>query len=211
MGDELLVAHVDVDAFYVAVERADDPSLAGVPLAVQQGNSGGFVAVSAEARAAGVRKGDGVGAGGRAGIQALREMGAVSAAEARRRCPGLVVRPSTFVGSRVHTATSVGSGSGFGACRAVCVDVDCLDDPTQQPYIARAWLPCTPSKSVGGPPRRRALHGRRLRGSQACGSGIAYVGISLGWQCCVSAICAGTLPRVRHEVLVHAGCALGQA
>ena len=114
MGDELLVAHVDVDAFYVAVERADDPSLAGVPLAVQQGNSGGFVAVSAEARAAGVRKGDGVGAGGRAVIQALREMGAVSAAEARRRCPGLVVRPSTFVGSRVHTATPVGSGSGLG-------------------------------------------------------------------------------------------------
>ncbi len=37
------------------VERLDDPSLVGVPLAVTQFNSGGFVAVSYEARAAGIR------------------------------------------------------------------------------------------------------------------------------------------------------------
>ena len=38
----------------------------------------------------GVRKGDGVGAGGRANIENLKRIGAMSMAEARRRCPGLV-------------------------------------------------------------------------------------------------------------------------
>ena len=57
-----VVIHLDIDNFYVAVERADDPSLVGRPVAVSQGNSGGFVALSAEAKAAGLRKGDGVGA-----------------------------------------------------------------------------------------------------------------------------------------------------
>jgi nucleotidyltransferase/DNA polymerase involved in DNA repair len=70
----------------------DDPSLHGKPLAVQQFNSGGFVAVSYEARAAGIRCGDGVGAAGRSQIARLKEMGSVSVAEACRRCPGLVVK-----------------------------------------------------------------------------------------------------------------------
>jgi hypothetical protein len=39
------------------VERLDDPSLRGVPVAVKQFNSGGFVSVSYEARAAGIRWG----------------------------------------------------------------------------------------------------------------------------------------------------------
>ncbi|GLC60262.1 hypothetical protein PLESTB_001592000 [Pleodorina starrii] len=85
--------HVDLDCFYCQVERLDDPSLLGKPLAVTQFNSGGFVAVSYEARAAGIRCGDGVGAGGRASIPYLRAMGAVSMAEAQVRCPDLVVRP----------------------------------------------------------------------------------------------------------------------
>jgi nucleotidyltransferase/DNA polymerase involved in DNA repair len=88
-----VVLHVDIDSFYCEVERMDEPGLRGKPLAVQQFNSGGFVAVSYEAKAAGVRKGDGVGAGGRSNIQSLKDSGAVSAEEARRRCPGLVVRP----------------------------------------------------------------------------------------------------------------------
>lgn len=37
------------------VERMDDPALRGMPLAVRQFNAGGFVAVSYEARAAGVK------------------------------------------------------------------------------------------------------------------------------------------------------------
>lgn len=43
------------------------------------------MSVSYEARAAGVRCGDGVGAQGRAVIQHLKDMGAVSEEEARRR------------------------------------------------------------------------------------------------------------------------------
>lgn len=46
-----------------------------------------------QARAAGVRCGDGVGAGGRKHIQHLINMGAVSLEEAMKRCPTLQVRP----------------------------------------------------------------------------------------------------------------------
>lgn len=46
-----------------------------------------------QARAAGVRCGDGVGDAGRISIAWLKEIGAVSLAEAQRRCPGLQVRP----------------------------------------------------------------------------------------------------------------------
>ncbi|GAB4815205.1 hypothetical protein N2152v2_002251, partial [Parachlorella kessleri] len=45
------------------------------------------------ARAAGIRCGDGAGAGGRTHVPHLRAMGAASLEECRRRCPGLQVRP----------------------------------------------------------------------------------------------------------------------
>lgn len=80
-----VIFHVDVDAFYCQVEALDNPALRGRPLAVQQGNSGGFVAVSYEAQARGVQKGDGVGAGGRAAIRRLQEIGALSPALATPR------------------------------------------------------------------------------------------------------------------------------
>ena len=88
-----VVLHLDVDNFYCAVECIDDPSLIGRPLAVTQGNSGGFVAISQESKAAGIRKGDGVGARGRAQIETLRRMGSRGVEECKRLCPGLVVRP----------------------------------------------------------------------------------------------------------------------
>lgn len=50
-----------VDSFYVTCERIRRPDLKGKPVAVSQFNRGGFVAVSYEARARGVRKGDGIG------------------------------------------------------------------------------------------------------------------------------------------------------
>lgn len=42
------VVHCDVDCFYCQVETLDNPALIGRPLAVHQGNSGGFVAVNYE-------------------------------------------------------------------------------------------------------------------------------------------------------------------
>lgn len=82
----------DIDSFYCAVERLDDPSLIGVPLCVQQFNAGGFVAVSYEARAHGIRCGDGAGAQGRASIPHLRAMKAKSIDECKQACPGLIVK-----------------------------------------------------------------------------------------------------------------------
>ena len=87
------ILHLDVDAFYCAVERMDDPSLVGTPLAVRQFNAGGFVAVSYEAKARGIQKGDGVGKQGIANIKNLQDIGAVPLEKALERCPGLQVRP----------------------------------------------------------------------------------------------------------------------
>lgn len=48
-------------------------------------------ALPLQARAAGIRCGDGAGAGGRANVPHLVAMGAMSLEECRRRCPGLQV------------------------------------------------------------------------------------------------------------------------
>lgn len=68
------ILHADLDAFYASVALLDDPSLAGLPVAV-----GGGVVLSCtyEARAFGVRGGMGLG-------------------EARRLCPRLVVVAGSF-------------------------------------------------------------------------------------------------------------------
>ena len=85
------VLHVDIDCFYCQAEALRRPDLRQRPVVVCQFNSGGYVAVNYEARACGLRKGDGVGAGGRAHIPALQ--GRISAAQAREKCPGLVELP----------------------------------------------------------------------------------------------------------------------
>eukprot|EP00466_Bigelowiella_natans_P007540 jgi/Bigna1/146513/aug1.115_g21221 len=89
--EERIVFHIDVDSFYVEAERLRHPELKFKPVAVRQFNSGGFVAVSYEARSKGIRKGDGAGSGGREAIVFLRDK--ISEAEALRKCPGLVVLP----------------------------------------------------------------------------------------------------------------------
>jgi DNA polymerase IV len=66
---EATILHADVDSFFASVEQRDDPALRGRPVIV-----GGWVVLAAsyEAKAAGVKT-------------------AMSAGEARRRCPGVVV------------------------------------------------------------------------------------------------------------------------
>ncbi|XP_057417292.1 DNA polymerase eta isoform X2 [Lotus japonicus] len=58
-GDARVIAHVDMDCFYVQVEQRKQPSLRGLPSAVVQYNSfkgGGLIAVSYEARSFGVKR-----------------------------------------------------------------------------------------------------------------------------------------------------------
>lgn len=70
------ILHVDLDPFFVSVERSLDPSLRGRPVVVGGGHgpAGLVAAASTEARARGVRAG-------------------LSLAEAQRLCPEAVVRP----------------------------------------------------------------------------------------------------------------------
>jgi DNA polymerase-4 len=70
------ILHVDLDPFFVSVERSLDPALRGRPVIVGGGDAAGgrVAAASAEARAAGVAPGQ-------------------SLSEARRLCPEAVIRP----------------------------------------------------------------------------------------------------------------------
>src|ERR1700722_18629793 len=87
---ECTVLHVDMDAFFAAVELLDDPTLAGKPLIV--GGSGGRGVVASctyEARAFGVRS-------------------AMPSVEARRRCPQAVFVSGRYwryseMGEKFHT------------------------------------------------------------------------------------------------------------
>ena len=81
------VVHVDMDAFYAAVEQRDDPRLRGRPVAVGGGSDRGVVmTASYEARRFGVRS-------------------AMPTAVARRACPELVVVPPRF--PAYHEASSL--------------------------------------------------------------------------------------------------------
>ncbi|MGF7156223.1 DNA polymerase IV [Novosphingobium gossypii] len=80
MGDTAIrkIIHVDMDAFFAAVEQRDDPRLRGRPVAVGHGASRGVVAAASyEARQFGVKS-------------------ALPSVTALRRCPQLVFVPPRF-------------------------------------------------------------------------------------------------------------------
>ena len=71
-GESRKIIHIDMDAFYAAVEQRDNPALRGRPLSVGGSRERGVVAAASyEARRFGVRS-------------------AMSSVVARRRCPELV-------------------------------------------------------------------------------------------------------------------------
>src|SRR5665213_4429724 len=72
------IIHVDMDAFYAAVEQRDNPALRGLPLAVGGSRERGVVAAASyEARRFGVHS-------------------AMASVTARRKCPELVFVPPRF-------------------------------------------------------------------------------------------------------------------
>ena len=87
------ICHFDADSFYCACECIRRPELKNEPFAVTQFNSGGFVSVNNIARLAGVRKGDGIGAGGQKALDHFKNRPDALMGEVLKRCPDLIVLP----------------------------------------------------------------------------------------------------------------------
>ncbi len=141
------IIHVDMDAFYAAVEQRDDPALRGHPLAVGGSPDGRGVvaAASYEARRYGVRS-------------------AMPSAHALRRCPGLV-----FVRPRFDVYRAVAD-----ELRAIFAEFTDLIEPLS---LDEAYLDVTASGLAGGSGTRiaRALRQRiRLETGLTASAGVSY-------------------------------------
>jgi DNA polymerase-4 len=136
--DRRFILHVDLDPFFIAVERSLDPALAGRPLVVGGDGGGlGFVAAaSEEARQRGVRAG-------------------LPLAQARRLCPDAVFRRGDL--DAYGRISSEVTAVLLAASRRV-----------ERPSADEAFVDLTPDAHGGAPPVRLAetirdgLH-RRLR------------------------------------------------
>ena len=126
VSNEATILHADVDSFFASVEQRDDPRLRGRPVIV-----GGWVVLAAsyEAKAHGVQT-------------------AMSAGEARRRCPGVVV-----VEPRMR-AYSEASKAMF----AVFDDASPLVEPLS---IDEAFLDVRGMRRLAGSPTDMAIRLRR--------------------------------------------------
>jgi len=120
-GDRF-IAHADLDAFFVAVERVLDPSLRGKPVVVGGDPRGRGVVASAsyEARRYGIHS-------------------AMPAAEARRLCPRVVFRRGNFEAYR-RASDAVGR---ILACYTPLVEWASIDE---------AYLDLTGTRRLFGPP-----------------------------------------------------------
>lgn len=81
-----------MDAFYVACERRRNTALIGKPVAITQYNRGGFVAISYEAKAQGIRKGDGIGERGQKELDFFKNRPEAVMTEVRSWCFSVSLR-----------------------------------------------------------------------------------------------------------------------
>lgn len=120
-----LIAHVDVDAFFAAVEQRDKPSLRGKPVVVGGVGPRGVVATASyEARRYGIHS-------------------AMATAEARRRCPSAAVLAGRFEAYRESSDAVMGVLRRFGdVVEPVSLDEAYLalpaGDPRQLAELMRA-------------------------------------------------------------------------
>ena len=126
VSNEATILHADVDSFFASVEQRDDPRLRGRPVIV-----GGWVVLAAsyEAKAAGVKT-------------------AMSAKEARRRCPEVIVVPARM---RAYSEASK-------AMFAVFEDASPLVEPLS---IDEAFLDVRGMRRLAGSPTDMAARLRR--------------------------------------------------
>ncbi|XP_027191424.1 DNA polymerase eta isoform X3 [Cicer arietinum] len=139
--DGRVIAHVDMDCFYVQVEQRKQPSLRGLPTAVVQYNSykgGGLIAVSYEARKSGVKR--------RSSIHEYKNVFVFSSMrgdEAKEACPQIQLVQVPVARGKANLNTYRNAGS-EGRCERASIDEVYLDLTD----AAQTMLMETPPESV---------------------------------------------------------------